>query len=131
MSVQEQTRELERVPAIIYSVLWQTREMNFLGRIMKEVNVESLDILIYFEDYQPGALIKLRQEEGDFSIHPISSLEELEYDGAIIGKLRPIIKAFEGNLLVRVFWSYITRKIKLKGKLKLWKFLKIVMRCAF
>ena len=130
MNGQDQYEDLENVPAMIYSVLWQTRELDFLGRIMKEAKVEQLTIAIFFKDYQPGALIHLSQEDGDFTIRPISDLENIDYDGAITGKLRSIIKAFEGNFLLKVLWSYLTRKIKLKGKLSLWKFLKILMRCA-
>lgn len=126
----EQDQQLEGVPAIIYAAFWQTREMGFLKKLLMHFKVTTLRIVIFFEDYQPGALIRLDGTEGDFRIEPITSLDSVEHDGAIIGKLGPVIKSLEKHLIWRNFKNMITGKVKLKGKLKLYKFAKILMRCA-
>ena len=122
--------KLEGIPAMMYSVFWQTREMGFLKKILEDRKVDRLRILFFFTDYKPGGLITFDGNEGDFSVEPIESLENIGYDGAIIGKLRPVIKSLEGNVILRGIWNLISRKVKLKGKLKLYKFLRVLMRCA-
>ncbi|MGQ4875588.1 MAG: hypothetical protein ACP6IY_16085 [Promethearchaeia archaeon] len=125
-------QELVNLPAIFYSLFWQTRELGFFGKIMKELGIDKLNVLIFFKDYSPGALISLDGINGDFKITQIDSLEDknIDYDCAIIGRFRPIIKSLEGHFLLKNFWNLLSGKIKLKGKLKLLKFAKIIGRCA-
>ncbi len=121
---------LEGLPAVLYAGFWQTQEMGHLKRILNELKIKSLKILIYFFDYKPGALISFDGETGTFSIDTIDSIEGVKYDGAIIGKLGPIIKSFQGHLILKNFANLISGKIKFKGIGSLLKFLKLVSRCA-
>ena len=122
---------LEGIPAVIYLGFWQTREMGFLKQILNECKIyDELKILFFADDWKPGALITLDGKNGDFTIVPVDSIEGVEYDGAIIGKIGPIIKYLEGNILLKGFWHLITRKTKLKKKGKLLKFAKVLLRCA-
>lgn len=121
---------LEGVPALLYIALWQTREMGVLKPLMERQKIQSLKIAILFEDYKPGGLISLDGIKGDYTVETIDSLEGIDYDGAIIGKLRPVVKLLEGHLLSKGFWLIISRKVKLKGRLKLLKFGKLLLRCA-
>ncbi|MHA1292677.1 MAG: hypothetical protein ACTSQJ_08440 [Promethearchaeota archaeon] len=122
--------QLEGLPAIFYATLWQTREMGFLKKILNDLKIKHLRILFFFKDYIPGALITLDGELGEYFIEPIYSIENVEYDGAIIGNMKPIIDSFEGNIILRGIRNLITSKVKLKGKMKLLKFGKLLMRCA-
>jgi len=122
---------LEGAPALFYAALWQTREMGFLKQILNDCKVyDKFKVLMFPEDYKPGALIVLDGELGDFKIIPVDSYEGVEYDAAVIGKIGPVIKFMEGNILLKGFWHLLTRKVKLKKKRKLLKFGKILMRCA-
>ena len=120
---------MEGACAVAYTALWQTRELGFLKRILTELKIKKLKILLYFEEYG-GALVTLDGELGDFTIEPVDSPEGVEYDGAIIGKLEPVIKTMEGNIILRGLWAWISGKVKLKGKLKLWKFAKVLLKGA-
>lgn len=122
--------ELVNVPAIFYSLFWQTREMGFFKDILEKAKIEHQSTLILFTDFKPGALISFDQEKGDFKIQSIDSIEDIDYDCAIIGKLRPIIKSFEKHFLLKNFWNLISGKIKIKGLGKILKFAKVLMRCA-
>ncbi|MHA1147994.1 MAG: hypothetical protein ACTSR8_07080 [Promethearchaeota archaeon] len=124
------SENLINIPAIFYSLLWQTREMGFFKEVLKNSKVDRLKTLIFFRDYKPGVLITFDQEKGDFSIEPIKDIENCEYDCAIIGKLRPIIKSFEKHFISRNFWNLLSGKIKLKRIGKLLKFGKVLIRCA-
>lgn len=126
----ETSEKLVNVPAMFYSLFWQTRELGFFKRILEECKVQKLSLMVFFHDYQPGALITLDQELGDFTITPVHSIDEFKYDCAIIGNLRPVIKSFEGNFLLKNFWNMLSRKVKLKGIGNLLKFGKVVLRCA-
>ena len=70
--VQEQ---LEGTPALMYTALWQTREMGFLKNILDDLKIKKLRILFYFKDYLPGGLITLDGELGDYTVESIDSLE--------------------------------------------------------
>jgi len=104
--------------------------MGFLKTILDTQNIQTLTIAFFFTDYMPGALIILDGNKGDFIIQPISSLEGIAYDGALIGQLRPVIKSFEGHFILKNLWNVISGKVKAKGIRKLFKFAKILMRCA-
>ena len=130
MLMSSEDSDLEGACAVAYTALWQTRELGFLKQILTELKITKLKILLYFEEYKPGALVTLDGEVGDFTIEPVDSPERVEYDGAIIGKLEPLIKSMEGNIILRGLWAWISGKVKLKGKLKLLKFAKILLRGA-
>lgn len=121
---------LEGAPAILYSVFWQTKAMGHLKRVLEEIKVEKLKILIYLQDYLPGALITLDGNEGTFEIKAVSETDDIKYDGAFFGELKYILNLISGHLLIKGFWYLITRKIKLKGIRSLLKFLKIIQEVA-
>ena len=123
--------KIEGIPALIYSAFWQTREMGFLKRILNELNIASLKIAFFFKDYLPGAFIEFDGVNGDFKVTAINSLDGVKYDGAIIGKLGPVIKTLEGAFLLKGFYVIFTRRIRFKGIMNLLKFYKIFTRCAF
>ncbi|MFO8019616.1 MAG: hypothetical protein R6U96_13395 [Promethearchaeia archaeon] len=125
--------DLENIPALIYSVLWQTKAMGFFERILEEVNIDSLKILMFFNDYEPGALIILDGLKGDFEIVSVTEYENLDYDGAIIGDLKYVINLINAkHPILRALWNIITRKrvIKLKGLWSLLKFGRVLLKCA-
>lgn len=122
--------DLEGVPAIFYSLFWQTKAMGFFKRILEGVNVEYLRVLIFFKDYKPGALILLDAKEGDFKITPIENPKDIEYDGAVFGEMKYILNLIRGHILSRGFWYLITRKIRLKGIKSLLQFLKVIRKVA-
>ena len=122
--------ELEGTGALLYTALWQTRELGFLKPIMEKLKIRKLKVLFYFKEYMPGALVILDGELGDFTIQPVESLDGVEYDGAVIGKLKPIMKALENHIIMRGLWTLISGKVKLKGIGSLLKFAKILIRGA-
>ncbi|MGV9204193.1 MAG: hypothetical protein ACOC44_09295 [Promethearchaeia archaeon] len=125
--------DLENIPALIYSILWQTKAMGFFKRILKDLKIDSLKILIYFNDYPPGSLIELNGKEGDFKISQISDYEDMDYDGAIIGDLKYVINLINANHpILRALWNIITRQrgVKLKGLWSLLKFGRVLLKCA-
>ena len=127
----ENELNLEGIPALFYTAFWQTREMGFLKRILNDCKIhDTLKIMMFAEDWKPGVIIILDGKVGDFEIIPLESMEGVEYDGAIIGTIAPIIKYLEGNILLKGFWHLLTRKTKLKKKRKLLKFAKVLLRCA-
>jgi len=126
----EDKKDLEGVCALAYTALWQTRELGFLKQILTSLNIKQLKILFYLEEYLPGALITLDGEAGDFKIEPVNSPDDVEYDGAIIGKIAPLIKALEGNVVIKGLWILLSRKVKLKGKRNLLKFGRVILRGA-
>lgn len=121
---------LEGVPAIIYSVLWQTKQMGFLKRILEDIGIEKLRILVFLKDYPPGALLELDGIQGKFKIDPVENLESVEYDGAFIGEMKYILRLIKRHMLSKGFWYLITGKIKLKGIRSLLKFLKVLREVA-
>jgi len=130
IKVSDKTEKIEGIPALLYAALWQTREMGFLEKILTDLKVNTLRIIVFFDDYKPGAFLEFDREKGDYNITAINSIEEIKYDGAIIGKLEPVLKTLEGNIYLRGLKVLFKRQIVFKGKLKLFKFLKILMRCA-
>ena len=95
---------LEGVPAVLYTGLWLVREMGFLKTILNELKINRLRILIYFEDYKPGGLISIDGEKGDYSVIPVENVEEVDYDGAVFGKLQDLVylvNGTENNTLLR------------------------------
>jgi hypothetical protein len=126
----QESAELEGASALFYTALWQTRELGFLKKILTDLKIKKLKILIFFEEYKPGALITLDGEFGDYKVESIDSPDDVEYDGAIIGKLKPLVEAMEGHLISKGLWAWISGKVKLKGKRNLWKFAKVLLRCA-
>lgn len=121
---------LEGVPAILYSVFWQTKAMGFLKDILEEIGIIKLRILIFLEDYLPGALIIFDEEKGDFEIKPVNNHDKIKYDGAVFGELKYLLKLTTGHIISKGFWYLLTRKIKLKGIRSLLKFLKIIRGVA-
>ena len=126
----QENAELEGACAVFYTAFWQTRELGFLKQILTDLKIKTLKILIFLEEYKPGALITLDGDAGDYQVEPVDSPDDIEYDGAIIGKLKPLVEAMGGHLISRGFWALISGKVKLKGKRNLWKFAKILMRAA-
>lgn len=122
--------QLENIPAIIYSAFWSTREMGFMKRILKELKIDKLTILVFSSDYLPGALIQFDGVKGDFYIESVYNLENVDYDGAFIGKMQLVIDLLHGHYLSKGLWYLITGRIKLKGIGALIKFLKIIGRSA-
>jgi hypothetical protein len=126
----EKYPQLEGIPVVLYTALWQVREMGFLKTILDELKIKKLRILLFVEDYKPGALISIDGDKGDYEVIPVDDIEGIEYDGAIIGRAKPFYHLInERHLIRKAFWILLTRKIILKGKRKLWKFLRLVMRC--
>lgn len=122
--------DLEGLPAIFYSLFWQTKAMGFFKRILEEVNVENLRVLIFLKDFKPGALILLDAIEGDFKITPIENPKDIEYDGAVFGEMKYILNLIRGHMLSKGLWYLIKRKIKLKGVKSLFQFLKVIRKVA-
>ena len=126
----EELLQLEGVPAVLYTALWQAREMGFLKTILDELKIDVLRILFYFEDYKPGGLISIDGNKGDYEVIEVDDIEGLEYDGAVIGRVKQIYHLVnEGHLILKSLWILLSRKIKLKGVRKLWKFLRLILRC--
>lgn len=121
---------LEGVPAILYSVLWQTKAMGYLKDIIEDIGIVKMRILIFLEDYLPGALIILDGEKGYFEIRAIKNLGNIKYDGAVIGELKYLLKLTTGHIIIKGFWYLLTRKIRLKGIRSLLKFLKVIREVA-
>jgi len=122
--------QLEGIPAVLYTPLWQARELGFLKTVLEELKIQTLKILIYAEDYHPGGLVIIDGEKGDFEVKSIESPEGVEYDGAIIGTIKPFALLLnESHLIIKGLWFLLKGKLKLKGKRKLWKFLKLLLRC--
>ena len=115
----------EGVPAIVYFALWQTRKLGFLKEILKEKKIKNVKILLFFEDYKPGALITLDAEKGDFFIDAVDSIENLQYDTAVIGEIGPLLKIFEGNIILRAIGVFLKKKVRIKSKLLLLKILNL------
>jgi len=130
IKVSEKTEKIEGIAALLYAALWQTREMGFLKKILTDLKINHLRIIFFFNDYKPGALLEFDREKGDYTVTAINSIEEIKYDGAIIGKLEPVLKTLEGNVFLRGLKVLFKRQIVFKGKLKLFKFYKILRRCA-
>lgn len=126
----EKNIKIEGLPALVYTALWQTREMGFLKKITTDLKIKHLSIMFFFKDYKPGALLEIDGVKGDYKVTAIDSSEGINYDGAIIGLLGPVVKTLEGNVLLKGFKVLFTRKIVLKGKMKLLKFGKLLLRCA-
>ncbi len=129
----EKENEITGISALLYSTLWQTREMGHLKRILDEVKINHLTIVMFFKDYKPGALLEIDGEKGDYKISAIDSLNGIKYDGAIIGKMGPVVKLLEVGLasfLLKGFYVLFTRKIRFKGIFRLFKFMKLLSRCA-
>ena len=126
----EEEPQLEGVPAVLYTALWQAREMGFLKTILDELKIEKMRILFFFEDYKPGGLISIDGIKGDYEVVAVDDIEGIEYDGAVIGRVKQFYHLVnEGNLILKGLWILLTRKLKLKGKGKLLKFLRLVLRC--
>ncbi len=126
----EDSPQLEGLPAVMYTALWQVREMGFLKTILDELKIKTLKILIYAKDYKPGALISIDGDKGDYKVIPIDDIKSVEYDGAVIIQAKPFVLLLnKSHRLTKGFWLLLKRKAKFKGPLKLWKFLKLVLRC--
>ncbi len=121
---------LENVPALFYSAFWSTREMGFLKRILTDLKIDKMKILIFMQDYLPGALITLDGQKGDYLIEPVENPESVEYDGAFIGNMKDIINLLQGNMILKGISYLITRRIKMKGIGSLLKFLNLLGRVA-
>ncbi|MFO7796942.1 MAG: hypothetical protein ACQERB_15850 [Promethearchaeati archaeon] len=117
-------------PAIIYSVLWQTKQMGFLKTILEDIGINNLKVLIYFKDYLPGALLELDGEKGDFHITPVDDPKTVEYDGAFFGELKYVLRLIKGHMFSKGFWHLLKGKIKLKGITSLFKLLKLIGELA-
>ncbi|TXT53260.1 MAG: hypothetical protein BAJALOKI2v1_1090007 [Promethearchaeota archaeon] len=123
-------QNLEGIPALLYSVFWQTKAMGFLKEILEDLKVQDLSILLYFRDYKPGCLIILDGDKGVFEIESVDDPSNFEYDGAVFGEMKYLLKLIKNHMLLKGFWYLITGKIKLKGIKGLLKFLNIIKRLA-
>ena len=123
-------KKIEGLPALVYSAIWQTREMGILKKILTDLKIKNLRIMFFFKDYKPGALLEFDGIKGDYKVTTINSRKNIKYDGAIIGEIGPIVKMLEGLFLIKGFYVLFTRKLVLKGKFKLLKFAKIIKWCA-
>ena len=126
----EKNNKIEGLPALVYTALWQTREMGFLKRILDDLNIKKLRIVFFFKDYLPGSLLEIDGDKGDYSVTALNSLDGVKYDGAIIGKLGPVVRMLEGAFLLKGFYVLFTRRIRLKGIKNLFKFYQLFKRCA-
>lgn len=125
--------KLENIPALVYSILWQTKAMGFLGKIMEDLKINNLKILLFFSDYQPGALIILDGAKGNFQINEVLEIKGVKYDGAVIGKLKHVIELINAkHPILKAIWNILTRKrgIKLSGFISLLKFGRVLLKCA-
>jgi hypothetical protein len=104
--------------------------MGYLKDIIEDIGIVKMRILIFLEDYLPGALIILDGEKGYFEIRAIKNLGNIKYDGAVIGELKYLLKLTTGHIIIKGFWYLLTRKIRLKGIRSLLKFLKVIREVA-
>lgn len=123
----------EGIPALLYSIFWQTRELGFLKQILNDLNIDSLRLLVFFEEYKPGALITLNGEKGDYSVLQVDEINDLQYDCAIIGSF----KAYSQLMGISFYFTrerlanlVKTRKIRIKGIKYLLKFSELIIRLA-
>lgn len=121
---------LENIPALFYSAFWSTREMDFLKRVLMDLKIDKLKILIFMQDYLPGALITLDGQKGDYLIESIENIETVVYDGAFISNIKDMINLLQGNMILKGIFYLMTRKIKMKGISSLLKFLNLLGRLA-
>lgn len=121
---------LEGVPAVLYTGFWLVREMGFFKTILDELKIKELKILMYFEDYKPGGLLTIDGEKGDYSVIPVENVEDVEYDGAVFGKLQDLVYlANSSNIIFAALGALVKRKVKIKGISPLLKFARLLMRC--
>ncbi|NMC04362.1 MAG: hypothetical protein GYA24_04080 [Candidatus Lokiarchaeota archaeon] len=128
----DDTKQLTGVPAMLYLALWQAREMGFLKRILDELRIAHMAVYVHMDDYQPGGLITIDGEKGDYIVVAVdASTSDLAYDAAVFGKLKPAVKLLENdkNLLFGILGLLLKKKIRIKGFFKLLKFAKLVLRC--
>ncbi|MHA1699217.1 MAG: hypothetical protein ACTSWN_10295 [Promethearchaeota archaeon] len=109
--------------------------MNILKYILDDLKIERLRILVFFDDQLPGALLDIDGRRGDYrvlEIYDLDAIQDLEYDGGVIGSLKPIIKALESDrhLILKIFGFLLRKKIKIKGLRAILKFAKLLNRCG-
>jgi hypothetical protein len=122
------------VPAILYTALWHVREMGFLKQILDEMKIKRLSLYVHFDDYQPGGLITIDGEKGDYEVAAVEAgrgIGDVSCDCAVTGQLKPAIQIIEHdkNLLVGILGLVLQRKVRIKGFFKLLKIAKLVLRC--
>ncbi|MCP4762507.1 MAG: hypothetical protein GY870_12065, partial [archaeon] len=102
----------------------------------EENKIENLNILLFFNDYKPGALLTIDGLKGHFFIKSLDSIEEAgdlkQYSnlGLMTGDIGPIIKAMgSGHFIRKMFMNMITRNrsVKFKGIGNLIKFGKLLL----
>lgn len=122
------------MPAILYTALWHVREMGFLKQILDEMKIKRLSLYVHFDDYQPGGLITIDGEKGDYEVAAVEAgrgIGDVSCDCAVTGQLKPAIQIIEHdkNLLVGILGLVLQRKVRIKGFFKLLKIAKLVLRC--
>ncbi len=130
----EGTKLLSGVPAMLYTALWHVREMGFLKRILDEMKIKHTSLYVHFDDYQPGGLITIDGEKGDYEVVAVEagqSIDAVPCDCAVTGQLKPAIQLIEHdkNLLFGIIGLVLQKKIRIKGFFKLLKIAKLVLRC--
>lgn len=125
---------LEGIPALLYSNLWHTRELGYLEEILKKEKVKKLRVIFLFKDYLPGALLILDGDSGDYEVHELKSLENIDYDCLVEGSFQEYLKlmSISFNLtkehLADLFRS---KKFRLKGFYSLFKLSRVFSNLVF
>ncbi len=130
----EGTKLLSGVPAMLYTALWHPREAGFLSKILAELKIRHISLYVHFDDYQPGGLITVDGEKGDYEVVAVEAgrgISDVSCDCAVTGQLKPAIQLIEHdkNLLFGILGLVLQRKVHIKGFFKLLKFAKLVLRC--
>jgi hypothetical protein len=130
----DETKALTGVPAMLYTALWHVREMGFLKQILDELKITRLSLYVHFDDYQPGGLITVDGEKGDYDVVAVEAgrgIGTVSCDCAVTGQLKPAIQIIEHdkNLIFGILGLVLQRKVRIKGFFKLLKIAKLVLRC--
>ncbi len=130
----DKTKQLSGVPAMLYTALWHVREMGVLKQILDEMKIKRTSLYVHFDDYQPGGLITVDGEKGDYEVVVVEAgkgIGDVPCDCAVTGQLKPAILLIEHNknLLFGIIGLVLQRKVRIKGFFKLLKIAKLVLRC--
>jgi hypothetical protein len=111
--------QLNGVPALIYTLFWP---LKVDGRLMAATKDLSLKILFSFKDCPPAALLTI--QKGDFKVDLIESLDNLQYDAAIMGNIIPLLELMVKPLKFFSLWR--KKQIQFRNFRRLFVILKIL-----
>ncbi|MHA1340568.1 MAG: SCP2 sterol-binding domain-containing protein [Promethearchaeota archaeon] len=107
---------------MIYTAIWP---LWVDGRLKAAMKGNRLRILFNFKDFPPATLLDIN--DGSFrvfAVDPEEDIETIEADAAIYGNFKDLIEMTGG--MKGALRAIITRKIKVKKRLKFIKFLQIL-----